>query len=361
VCGLLAVYGLLLLYGIVLAHSTGPADAVFPTREDVRHLQKTIFAVLCGAAVILPHWRNFERWAYPVFLAALVGLVAVLFVGTDVRGTRRWLNVGFSLQVSEIAKLALVFALARHLKATRDRQSLRTSLWTLCLTLLPAVLIVKEPDLGTSMLLAPVLFAMLFCAGGRARHIAAIVSLGILVSPFVFQFGLREYQKRRFTGFLSRDAAELDPDSVAQLHRALDAIGTGGFLGKGLGEGDRGLPERQSDMVFAVAAEELGFAGASVLLLAYMLLFCLCMEIAVGTHDLFARLTCVGVVTGIFVQSAVSAAMTMGLVPITGLNLPLVSQGGSSSLTTSLCIGVVVNIGLRPPHSLARPARRLRP
>ena len=360
-CLFVAVYLLLLLYGLVLAHSTGEPGAGYPTTSDVRHLVRTLLGVLCGAAVVLPPWRVYEKWAYAIYALSLAGLVAVLLFAPPGRATRRWLELGFmSFQVSEIGKIALVLALARYLKTTRRKASTRTSLGTLFLTLIPMVLIAREPDLGTSLLLVPILFSLLFCARGKGTHVLIIFLAGLAVAPLIYEYGLADYQKRRLLGFMSPDAARLDPDAVLQRERAREAIGTGGFWGKGLGEGDRSLPVRKSDFVFAVVAEELGFAGAGFLLLLYALFFWLCLEIGAGTYDLFARLTCIGVGVAVGAQALINVSVAMGLLPVTGMNLPLVSQGGSSLLATSIGAALVVNVALRPPHSLALRSRTVR-
>jgi rod shape determining protein RodA len=353
-CGLIVVSFLLIGYGLVFAHATGEPDRAYPTGDDLRHLVRTLLGIACGALIVVPHWRLYERWAYGIYVAALVGLVAVLLFGPPVRATRRWLELGFMrFQVSEVAKIALVIALARFLKAIREKKSVRTSLAALAITAAPVLLIAKEPDLGTSVLLAPVLFAMLLAVRGRAAHILIIVLAGCALGLVVYEFGLAGYQRRRVDAFLSPDAARLDPDAVLQRERAREAIGTGGLLGKGLGAGDRSLPVRKSDFIFAVVAEESGFAGAACLLALYALLFLIGLEIAAGSYDLFGRLVCVGVSTAVAFQALTNAAMALGLIPVTGMNLPLVSQGGSSLLATSLGMGLVVNVALRPTHSLA--------
>ncbi len=353
---LLAVYALLILYGIVFVHTTGDPDEIFPSSEDLRHLVRVVCGLGCLMLSLVPHWRQYERWSYAIYVAALVGLAAVLVVGLEVRAARRWFDLGIvRFQVSEFAKIALVLALARYLKATREKESLRTCAWALVLTVAPAILIAREPDLGSSLMLPPVFFAMVFCAGGRARHIVGIVLIGLLIAPIIFEVGLADYQKRRFLGFISRDAAELDPDSVVQIERSIEAIGSGGVLGKGLGQGDQQLPVRKSDFIFAVVGEETGFLGAGILVGLCALLFLFCLDIAARANDLFARLACVGLGVALFFQAFVNIAVAMGILPVTGVNLPLVSQGGSSLLTTSFGIGLLVNIAIRPTRSLARP------
>jgi rod shape determining protein RodA len=361
-CALIVVYLLLVGYGIVFAHSTGEPDIAYPSPDDVRHLVRSIVALVCGFLVLLPHWRHYERSAYVIYVAVLVGLVAVLLVGPSVRATRRWLDLGIMrFQVSEVAKIALVLALARYLKATREKQSVRTSLWALALALVPMLLIIKEPDLGTSLLLPPTLLAVLFCARGRPAHVLIILLAGIALAPLIYEFGLADYQKRRVVGFLSPDAEKLDPDAVLQRERALEAIGTGGLLGAGLGEGDRSLPVRKSDFIFAVIAEETGFVGAGLLIALYATFFYLGCAIAQGAYDLFARLACVGISVSVCIQAATNMAMAVGLLPVTGLTLPLISQGGSSLLAVSIGVGMLVNVAVRPTYTLARKARFLRP
>lgn len=357
----LALAGGLVVTGIVFARSTGSSMVDYPGPQDIKHLLRVFMGLAMGVLACLPHWRRFERWAAWFYGLAVLGLVAVLLVGPTINATRRWLDIGgMRFQVSEAAKIALVLLLARYLKATREKQSVRTSLWTLLLTLLPMLLIIREPDLGTSLLFPPVLFAMLLCAGGKPSHIMTIVMIGFLLAPIVYVFGLAHYQKNRIRCFISPTiAAELDQDSVLQINQSMESIGTGGFMGKGLGRGNPDLPVRESDFIFSVIAEELGFVGAAGLMLMYMLFFYFCLEIGAGTYDLFGRLTCVGLTVFMFVQTVINMAMTMGLMPITGMNLPLVSRGGSSLMTTSVCVGLMLNIALRPTRTLARPFRTL--
>jgi rod shape determining protein RodA len=358
---LVAVYAVLVGYGLVFAHATGEAESAYPTPDDIRHLMHVVLGLACGIAAAVPPWRLYERWAYVLYAFAQAALVAVLVFGPEVRGTKRWIDLGFTnFQVSELAKLAVVLALARYLAGTRERQSVGTTVRVLLLTLLPVLLIMKEPDLGTSLLLAPSMAALLFCARGRTVHLALLLGAACALAPFMYEFGLADYQRRRVIGFLSPDASKLDPDAVLQRERAREAIGTGGVWGKGLGEGDRGLPVRRSDFIFAAIAEEAGFAGAAALLGCYALFLYFCCALAQETFDLFGRLACVGIGVGVACQALVNAAMAVGALPVTGVTLPLISQGGSSIVATSIGVGLAVNIALRPTHNLARRSRLLR-
>ncbi len=356
------VYLLLLCFGIALAHSTGSYSGSFPTPGDMQHIIKCLGGLVIGTALCFLHWRFFEKWAWLFYGIVLVGLVAVLLFAPTVNGTRRWLYIGVTrIQVSEFAKIALVLLLARFLKVRRDRRTLTTSLYALLLTLVPMFLILREPDLGTSLMLPPVFLAMLFCAGGKIKHILTIILIGIVMIPIVYEFGLASYQKRRIEAFLSPGIAEeLDPDSVLQLSLSQEAIGTGGLFGKGYGMGNPDLPVRECDFIFTVVAEELGFLMASLLIFLYFLLYVFALETGVTTNDLFGRLVCTGLSVSLLFQTVINTSMTMHLVPITGINLPFLSSGGSSLLTSSIMISLMINIALRPPRSLARPSRTLK-
>ena len=222
-------------------------------------------------------------------------------------------------------------------------------------------LIVLQPDLGTAALLLPVLFAVLFVAGARRRHLFAVAGL-ILVGGVICFLMLpkHDYRRQRVATFLRQNllTEEERLASGYQLEQSKIAVGSGGLRGKGWGKGTQNrlnyLPERHTDFIFAVIAEEGGFIAAAFLLLIYFLLFTSALSIAGRTRDSSGRVFVVGAVALLFTQVFINAGMTMGLAPITGLTLPLVSYGGSSLLSSMIALGLIFNIGMRRIRVLAQ-------
>jgi rod shape determining protein RodA len=308
--------------------------------------------------------QTFCRYAYVLYGFGVVLLVYVLLKGSEAKGAARWIEVaGQRFQPSEFMKVALVLCLARYLR-NRDTQRMLTGLVPpLLLTLAPMGLILLQPDLGTSLVMAPVPFVLLYAAGARLRHLLPVLGLGLAAMPtllFLHHLGyklfLKEYQWARITSFLNpqSDAA----GSGYQIIQSLIAIGSGGLLGKGLGEGTQNrlnfLPERHTDFIFSVIGEEWGFMGAVGVLLLYALVFVGGIGIAARTKDPFGRLLAVGMMVILGVQVLINVGMTMRLCPVTGLTLPFISYGGSSLLTSFIMVSLVVSVGMRQPLLLAK-------
>lgn len=304
-------------------------------------------------------------WIVVAMLASLIVdryLVHLPFA-QEVRNTHRWFGFGaFRVQPSEFMKLALVLALARYL---RFRTSYRT--WVglippMALTLGPMFLILKQPDLGTLLMLPPVLFAMLLCAGARVRHLAIVVGVGIAFTPLFYLFGMHEYQKDRIDVLMKQNSTDerWHMGRGYQLRQSKIALGTGGLYGEGYREGDFVrydglLPEGQNDFIFAIVGNQWGFVGGIVLILAYVVIVFVGVEVAMVTNDPFGRLLAVGIVVMIVFQAMLNICMTVGLAPITGMPLPFVSQGGSSLLTNCIAMGLLVSIAQRRPMLIANP------
>lgn len=310
--------------------------------------------------VLAFHYYALRDHGYLLYVLGLVGLLAVPVLGAVQFGARRWISLGFfNLQPSEPMKLVLVVALARRLSAAADLTRLRALVVPIGLTLIPMALVMLQPDLGTSLVLLPVLLVMLFVAGSDPRHLVAIVLLlalaaGIVFSPLGHDL-LHDYQRKRFAAFLNPE--QMDLEEGYQLIRARVAVGSGGVWGKWWDEtadsNFRSVPIRQNDFIFTVIAEQYGCAGASLLLLLYFALLVVCYRLAARTREPFGRLLAVGVTTSIAVQFVVNIAMTLQLAPITGITLPFVSYGGSSLLTCFAALGLVANVGMHRVASFA--------
>jgi cell division protein FtsW (lipid II flippase) len=359
--------------------------------------KQAMFAIVGLAGFIAINSINYRRlgsmsyWIYACVLVLLVILlfskyVVVLPFAKPIHGTYRWIWIpGTSLpsiQPSEFCKLVYIMALAWYLRYRSNYRNFKALIGPFALTLLPMTLILPEPDLGTVLLMMPILFIMLFVAGAKVRHLLIIIFMAVMVSPLLW-FKMEAYQRTRISSvFLQsswiREKAEQHPflgkilvgtefstkkwknDWGYHLIRSKYAIASGGINGaKGYGY-RRGpfikynfLPERDNDFIFAVIAHQWGFWGCLGLLGLYVLIISCGLEIAANNTDPFGRLLATGIVAMFVVEVIINVGMTVGLMPITGLTLPFVSYGGSSLLICMTSVGLLNNIGRCRPFSLA--------
>jgi rod shape determining protein RodA len=285
-----------------------------------------------------------------LYLLGLIALVTVLAVGHSRFGAKRWLPVlGQFLQVSELAKLIIIVALARFYTDVRTNE---LSLLDLCkagvLTAVPVGLILLQPDLGTALVLVPVALVGAYLAGIHWKHAAVLVLAGAMMLPVGWHF-LKPYQKERVTTFLR---PEDDPKgSGYQILQSKIAVGSGGFWGKGLGHGSQNqlgfVPVRYSDFIMAALAEETGFAGVFLALVLYAALLLRLIQNAQRAKDRAGMFLVMGVAAILGFHVVVNVAMVIGFMPVTGIPLPLMSYGGSATLFVFLALGLVMNVRLR--------------
>ena len=388
---------LLVLIGIVTIYVIGNPVETSPASDMsglAGYWKKQVVFALAGVAgfvgVNLVNYRRLgavSHWLYGFVLVLLVLLdisqyVVPLPFAPKIHGAHCWIKMGIgslAIQPSELCKLAYILALAWYLRYRSNYQSFRALIGPFVLTLLPIGLILVEPDLGTVMLMMPVLFTMLFMAGARVKHLLLIVLLAVLVSPFLW-LKMQSYQRARVSTVLLqsswiREKAEQSPAFSRilvggkfderrwrstwgyHIRRSKLAIASGGVTGAGLGRGDfvkyNFLPDRHNDFIFSVIAHQCGFLGSLAFLGLYVILVVCGLEIAAGNIDPFARLLAVGIVAMIVVEVLVHVGMTLGLMPITGLTLPFVSYGGSSLLVNMMAVGLLNNIGRCRPFTVA--------
>jgi rod shape determining protein RodA len=306
------------------------------------------FAFLIGVMIVmaLVDLRVWFAVAYPVYFFGLLMLLGVEVAGDVSLGAKRWLALGgLRFQPSEIMKIGLVLALARFYHS-HSAQDARLS-WKLIIPLamigMPAVLIAHQPDLGTAILVASTGLAVMFMAGLSLRLILLGVGALALVAPPAFMFVLHDYQRDRLTTFLH---PETDP-SGAGYHtlQAKIALGSGGFLGKGYGLGSQSqlnfLPEKQTDFIFATLAEEFGFVGCFTILALYAAAVIIALRIATISHSHFGRLSAAGITATFALYVLINAAMVMGLAPVVGVPMPLLSYGGTVMMTVMIGFGLV--------------------
>ncbi len=353
----------LILLGTVLAISIIGTLMVFsatrgsdPDTIDTGTLQRHLVFLLTGgtamALVAMVDYRRFRDWAliaYAGVCALLLGVLSPL--GTEVNGSQAWFQIGgFQLQPSELTKIAVILVLASLGAQFGGDIDLRRLVLLLAVPGLPLALILIQPDPGTAMVVVAITMGVLLVSGIRAKHIAALTLFGLTGLVLVLNSGLLEdYQKSRLTVFLNPSAGLRE--EAYNLNQSKIAIGSGGVLGKGIFEGTQTqldiVPEQHTDFIFTAVGEELGFLGAATLLILFGILCWRIWRIAQLSRDQLGLLLCVGVLTMIVFQMFQNAGMTMGIMPITGIPLPLVSHGGSSTIALFAGLGLVQSVHMR--------------
>jgi rod shape determining protein RodA len=283
----------------------------------------------------------------PLYVAMVVMLGAVFEIGQVSGGAQSWLGAG-AVQPSEMAKIVLIVVLARFLADREERmEELGTVLASLGIVAVPMALIYLQPDLGTAIVLIAIWVAMMWTAGMRLRHWFILAAGSAAALPLVW-FALQDYMRERLLLFFDPTT---DPDSYFNIHQALVSIGSGGLIGKGLTHGTQSqlhfLRVRHTDFIFAVAAEELGFLGAMVIIGLLFFILWRTLRIAERSRDTFGRLIAAGVAAMILFQTVINVGMNLGILPVTGLPLPFVSYGGSSLITLMIGIGLVESVAVR--------------
>jgi rod shape determining protein RodA len=295
-------------------------------------------------------YRNLARFAYVIFGLTFFALIVVLVIGKAGLGAQRWIRLGpITVQPSEFAKLALILFLARYFDDHRDAlRNPRTLVLPAALTGAFMLLVLKQPDLGTALLLGFIALGMFLLVGLRIRYLLPFLGGGALLAPVIWTF-LKEYQKRRILVFLN---PEIDPLGASyHIAQSKIAVGSGGLLGKGFLGATQSqlnfLPLNHTDFIFAVLAEQWGFLGCLMMLVLFFYLVTRGLQIARDCTDLFAALLAAGVSLMIGIQALINISMVLGLLPVVGIPLPLVSYGGSSLVVTLLAIGLLMNIHMR--------------
>jgi rod shape determining protein RodA len=295
-------------------------------------------------------YKRMVRAAPVLYLAGLAGLVAVFVLGRTVSGARRWILLGpMSVQPSEVFKFCFVLMIAWFLTSRWAQPVSKTTLALVApLLVVPVVLIIKQPDLGTALLLVPVLVALLVGAGMRLRLLGGLGLAALSAMPLVW-FSLKEYQRERILVFLDPFRDPLG--SAYNVIQAKIAIGSGQLLGKGVAGATQSqlafLPERHTDFIFAVFAETWGFVGCLVLLTCYTLLLLRGFDIAASAREPVGRLVALGVTALFATQVLVNVGMVTGLLPVVGIPLPLMSYGGTSMLISLMALGLLLSVRMR--------------
>lgn len=304
------------------------------------------FAIMIAVATI--DIRIWMKAAYPFYALSLALLAAVEIMGEIGMGAQRWLDLGFvQIQPAELAKIAIVLAIARHFHGLTHEQigNPLHLLWPLLLTLVPAFLIFKQPKLGTTLVVLATTGIVFFMAGVRIWKFALVGFAAAGAVPVAWSL-LRDYQKNRVLTFLN---PESDPLGAGyHIIQSKIALGSGGMWGKGLLGGTQShlqfLPEKQTDFIFTMLSEEFGFVGGLALIGLYTVLVLYGIGIAYRARSQFGRLVAIGILSGIYLNALINMAMVMGLVPVVGEPLPLVSYGGTSMLTLLFGVGILIGV-----------------
>jgi rod shape determining protein RodA len=355
-----AVVGLLLIGTLLVYAGTREwfrSYGLDPEYYFKRHTLNIIIGGLLAYGTTLIDYRLLRAYTPIVWIAAVIGLIIVLIpgLGSEINGARAWISLpgGFQLQPAELAKIAIIVGMAMILADREQSDKDPTDLdvvKALAIAAVPVLLIVAQPDLGTVLIISAAVVAMIGASGAPARWVIGLLLAAIVGVFAAVQTGaVSSYQVARLQSFVDPSA---DPQATGyQLRQSRITIGSGGLLGKGLFEGPqtngRFVPEQQTDFIFTVAGEELGFVGCSIILFLYTLFFIRAFTICRRSSDLFGRLVCIGVIAWFAFQTFENIGMTMGLMPMTGVPLPFLSYGGSSMFANLIGVGLLQNVHAR--------------
>lgn len=339
------------LFGLLMIAS---ASANNEFGDPLHYVRRQLMFMAIGHLLLLMtliiDYQFFANLSIPIYLANLGLLAAVLMLGSKAGGAQRWINVaGFTLQPSEFAKIAVIVTLARAIEKLGVVDSIPKLMIAGIHVAIPMGLIIIQPDLGTSLVFIGILVAMLYAAGLTRSLMGMMFTAAVALSPLIWLKGLKPYQRTRLLVFINPG---LDLSGVAyHLQQSIIAVGSGMLTGRGLFNGPQSqlnfLPEQHTDFIFSVVGEELGFIGATLLIVAMFFLIYRCLQASAIAKDSFGRYLAVGTATWIAFQTIVNTGMTAGIMPVTGLPLPFVSAGGSSYMALSIGIGLVLNVGMR--------------
>ncbi len=357
---LVGAVGLILTIGTLLVWSATSSNDVLTGGQSTAYLHKHLVNILIGlvlAAAVMATDHRWVRIVTPlVYVASVIGLLLVLAMGTTINGSRSWLMLGgLSIQPAEFTKLAVVIGMAMIIaERTENSRQRRVGLVDVALlgvlAGIPAVLIILQPDLGTMLVLAATVFGVLAVAGVPRRWLVSILTVGLIFAFLVVSLGLlKQYQLNRFMAFTDPG---LDPRGAGyNTTQARIAIGNGGLFGQGLFDGSqtrsRFVPEQHTDFVFTVAGEELGLIGAGVLILLFAVVLWRALHISMNADDMFGRVAAAGIACWFAFQTFQNIGMCLGIMPVTGVPLPLVSYGGSSMFASMMAVGLLLNIAMR--------------
>ncbi len=346
----ISAIGLLMVYSSTRQKqlTEGLDPGYFLKRQAVFFVVGAILMV----AVMVFDYQTLREAAPALFAGSVLSLLLVLSpLGSESRGIQAWFQLGpYQLQPSELTKVALIVGLAAFCSTQRGPIEARTLMILLGLVAVPLALVYRQPDFGTAMVLVAIVVGVLVVGGAQGRHLLVLGFIGLVAVVAVLQLGvLQQYQVDRLTAFL--DPTVDIQNTAYNLRQSQVAIAAGGFGGRGLFQGTQTnlsfVPEQHTDFIFTAVGEELGFLGAGTLLGLFGLLIWRIWRTAALARDRFGSLLCVGVLAMFVFQVFENIGMTMGMTPVAGIPLPLMSYGGSSTLATMMAVGIVLNVHMR--------------
>ena len=315
-----------------------------------RHIIRFILLLILAIIIAFVDIRIIYKNAYTIFLLSLLLLLSVELFGVFGKGATRWINIfGFSLQPSELIKIAIIIALARFYNDLKfeEVKKIINLFFHFLILFLPFSLVVIQPDLGTALSIIILGTFILFSAGFKIWKFVLGFSTIVISIPVLLNF-LKPYQRDRLVSFLNPEQDALGRGY--QLIQSKIALGSGGFSGKGFLEGTQSylqyLPEKQTDFIFTLIGEEFGFIGTIFIILLFLLVISICFYISIKSYHIYGRLLSIGVGANIFIYVIMNISMVSGLMPVVGIPLPLVSYGGSAMLSIMISIGLILNVEL---------------
>jgi rod shape determining protein RodA len=354
----IAMFGTLVLFSAgSSAHDLSTGLPHIDATYAVQHASRFILMLGVALVVALLPLRLWAAVAYPAYAVGVIMLIMVDIGGVVVNGAERWLQLGpLRLQPSELMKIAAPVALARyyHQMFSAGRNGLWVHFFALVMVMAPVGLVLRQPDLGTALMIAGTGCAVIFFAGISLRLVGAIVLILALMVPVVYFFALHDYQRQRIETMFNPDA---DPLGAGyQLQQGLIAVGSGGVAGKGFMEGAQKelkyIPEQHTDFIFSIVAEEFGFAGSLVVLLAWGIALIQGMQIAGNSRSTFGGLAAAGFVSTLLLYVVINIGMVIGLLPVVGIPLPLISYGGTVIVTVMIGFGLLMAVHLNRANDM---------
>ena len=343
----------IVLYSLIIISSATHINT--PGEDRFWYVQRqglfSIMNIAIAALFLNFDYRGLQQYGKKLYIFNLVMLLAVMLFGHAALGAQRWIQIGpISIQPSEFSKLIMIICMASVLEAKMgDLNRLRDLIPVAAYIGLPFVLVLKQPDLGTSLVFMAIFFGMVIACGMPWKYLIGTILAGVASFPLLWNFVLKDYQKMRLSVFIDPNVDPLG--SGYHIIQSKIAIGSGLLFGKGLFEGTQSqlnfLPENHTDFIFAVVGEEFGFVGSVILLLLYLIVFWRGIKIAKEAGDMFGRLLAVGITSMLAFHVLVNVGMTTGIMPVTGIPLPLMSYGVSALTTNILAIAILLNVNMR--------------
>jgi rod shape determining protein RodA len=339
--------------GLLNMHSAGHSfDDIKQETLYIKQAQWVIMGLFFMGITLCFDYRYVSRFAYIIYALSIVFLFIVSLYGYATHGSQRWIVIGgFFFQPSELVKLSMILALAKYFDnhALDKNYSLRELFVPIMIALIPFFFIIKQPDLGTALILLILFASMTLFVGIRWKYSLGVVISAIILTPLGWIFLMKDYQKERVLTLFDPEGDPLG--SGYHIIQSIIAVGSGGFLGKGYMKGTQTqlkfLPVQQTDFVFSVFAEEWGFLGCLVLMILFLVLILWCLKIALHARDLLGMLISFGVAMFLFWEVFINIGMVLGILPVVGIPLPFFSYGGSSMIVLMTAIGLVMNISMR--------------